>query len=346
MNQDKLRSGSASAQPSNEEPASSLPKMSRDRIRKLRQGSAKVPTDLARTSAFAPRRAGLKTQSFRRTYIVGDSIVEVEGRELGTQHRDALYALLKLEPRSVHMKAEEPGLPMMNFVLVQVTWREMLHALNLNEHKTNLRTVLNVFEQLRSVNIRVFAGGIETYRRSEEAGELPDGEGFSDNLLGKIHWQGKSLDSTLTVQYGDWLREVIRTDFVGLRPEYFSLKSDYAKTLLPFIESNPDKCTLGEAEIGELVDRDIRNESRQQLFKFRTYVDAAFKDMQRVGALASFQVEEVWEGRKKFMRYSWERSVRRAAPGEADGARRPQRRLRRSTRKEPDTGAVQAQLPL
>ena len=320
-------------------------KVSRDRIRRLRRSSANVPTDLARTSAFAPRRSGLKTVNFKRTYVVGDSIVEVEGRELGTQHRDALYALFKLEPKSVRMKAEEPGLPMMNFVLVQVSWREMLHALNLNEHQTNLKTVLKTFEQLRSVNIRVYAGGLDAYNSAQVTGELPEGEGYSDNLLGKIHWTGKALDSTLTVQYGDWLREVIRTDFVGLRPEYFHLTSDYAKTILPFIESNLDAKSLNEADIGRLVDRDISNESRQQVFKFRGYVDIAFNDMQRVGAIKSFQVEEIWEGRKKFMRYSWERAGR-AVPAVADSepAKRPVRR-RRLGRKG-DANDSQTTLPL
>src|SRR3954454_17426829 len=64
-----------------------------------------VPARLARTSAFTPKRRNLITDSkFRRTYIVpGHSYIEVAGRELGSQHRDALYAVFRLKPRRVQV---------------------------------------------------------------------------------------------------------------------------------------------------------------------------------------------------------------------------------------------------
>ena len=66
--------------------------------RRGRQRPAKVPARLVRTSAFAPKRRGLITDSsFQRLYVVrGHSVVRVSGRELGTQHRDALYAVFRL----------------------------------------------------------------------------------------------------------------------------------------------------------------------------------------------------------------------------------------------------------
>jgi hypothetical protein len=54
-----------------------------------------VPADVARTSAFSPAspRSDWGAQ-FQRVYIVPPfSVNEVTGREVGSQHRDALYAV-------------------------------------------------------------------------------------------------------------------------------------------------------------------------------------------------------------------------------------------------------------
>jgi hypothetical protein len=69
--------------------------------RRQRKNPSVMPERLARTSAFTPRRQGLSTDSnFVRAYEVpGYSVVEVKGRELGSQHRDAIYALFRL-PRT------------------------------------------------------------------------------------------------------------------------------------------------------------------------------------------------------------------------------------------------------
>lgn len=69
--------------------------------RRGRVNPATMPDRLARTSAFVPRRYGLITDSnFTRIYEVpGYSVVEVKGRELGSQHRDALVAVFRL-PRT------------------------------------------------------------------------------------------------------------------------------------------------------------------------------------------------------------------------------------------------------
>src|SRR3954463_9466224 len=64
-----------------------LERLERTRANKRgRKNPAAVPARLARTSAFAPKRRNLITDSkFRRTYIVpGHSYIEVAGRELGS----------------------------------------------------------------------------------------------------------------------------------------------------------------------------------------------------------------------------------------------------------------------
>src|SRR3982750_712547 len=83
-----------------------LQRLERTRANKRgRKNPAAVPARLARTSAFAPKRRNLITDSkFRRTYIVpGHSYIEVAGRELGSQHRDALYAVFRLKPRRIQV---------------------------------------------------------------------------------------------------------------------------------------------------------------------------------------------------------------------------------------------------
>jgi hypothetical protein len=81
-----------------------------ERTMKNRRGRSQpsvVPAKLARTSAFAARRYGLSTDAnFQRVYVVaGYSVIEVRGRELGSQHRDALYALFRLRAKRI----EEPN---------------------------------------------------------------------------------------------------------------------------------------------------------------------------------------------------------------------------------------------
>ena len=70
--------------------------------RRGRKNPARIPARLARTSAFAPKRTRLITDSnFERLYVVpGHSVIKVSGRELGTQHRDTIYAVFRL-PKKV-----------------------------------------------------------------------------------------------------------------------------------------------------------------------------------------------------------------------------------------------------
>jgi hypothetical protein len=123
--------------------------------RRGRSSPAVMPSKLARTAAFAPRKKNLVTDSnFKRVYeFRPHTVVEVSGRELGTQHRDALYALFKLrakrteEPNplynpnisAVGLKAPKPTLIYYHTI---TTWRDILKATGRSAHVNNLGTVL------------------------------------------------------------------------------------------------------------------------------------------------------------------------------------------------------------
>jgi hypothetical protein len=91
--------------------------------RRGRKRPAKVPARLVRTSAFAPKRRGLITDSdFERLYVVrGHSVVRVSGRELGSQHRDALYAVFRLTHESEVFKDADAPLGYARYLKVETT---------------------------------------------------------------------------------------------------------------------------------------------------------------------------------------------------------------------------------
>src|SRR5271154_425674 len=71
--------------------------------RRGRPNPAILPGRLARTPAFAPRRQKLSSDAdFERVYVVRPhTVVQVSGRELGSQHRDALYAIFRVRARRI-----------------------------------------------------------------------------------------------------------------------------------------------------------------------------------------------------------------------------------------------------
>ena len=124
-----------------------------------------MPDRLARTSAFTPRRQGLITDSnFVRVYEVpGYSVVEVKGRELGSQHRDAIYALFRLPRAKVTVPNPEYRRgtllsPTKTHYETRTTWRELLRAIGKIEHLNNLLTMMQVLAEIRQVNFIVHQG--------------------------------------------------------------------------------------------------------------------------------------------------------------------------------------------
>lgn len=283
--------------------------------RRGRKFPVAIPAELTRTSAFAPRRFDLiEDRNFSRVYVVhARSIIEVTGRELGSQHRDALYALFRLPSRRIKLEREEeplgilPGIRSADTIVEAYgTWRDILKIMGLSEHANNMLTVLKNFEELRQVNLRVYTGSHEQYLRETRAGRIPSA-GFSDNFLGRIEWSGVRLDSKVTVRYGEWLRQVFeKKHLVSLNSQvYFSLQSDYAKSIWPFIDGQPNHFYIDETVIAELLGRDLEGMNWRERGNFREGCRRAFEDMKVAGGLASYKVEQIGSGRVKLYRYTY-----------------------------------------
>ena len=277
--------------------------------RRGRKAPAVMPSRLARTSAFAPRKKGLITDSaFQRLYVVRPhTVVEVRGRELGSQHRDALYALFRLRAkRSEAALPEKPGSPTLAYFHTEATWREMLAATGRTPHVNNLGTLLRVFEELRSVSFRFYQGDFAQYEAAAHSGRLPSA-GYSDNLLGRIEWDGVTLDSTVKVTYGEWVRQMFEAKSLASidGDVYFKLRSDYAKSVWPFIDSQPGYSWVAVEMLAELVGRNYRTETTRQRLKLREELRQAFADMVTAGGLASWTCEKTGPGRSKSYRYSY-----------------------------------------
>jgi hypothetical protein len=294
--------------------------------RRGRKNPAAVPARLARTSAFAPKRRNLITDSkFRRTYIVpGHSYVEVAGRELGSQHRDALYAVFRLKPRRIQVPnpGYDPRLPAsytgdgrtLVIYETQTTWRELVKTLGLSEHPNNLLTLLTVYEELQTVVMRVQEGDPEKILEASRRGML-GGPGIQSNIIDTIAWDGVNLDSRVTVRYGAWVREMIeKACLVSLNADVqFALVSDHAKSFWPYIDSMAGHTYVDETILAALVGRDLwaEGETSATRAQFRKDCRQAFQDMKRAGGLRSFRIEITGTGRKKGRRYHYEHALPR-----------------------------------
>jgi hypothetical protein len=293
-----------------------------ERTRQNRRGRSKpavVPADLARTSAFSPRRRGLvDDRNFQRVYVVPPfSVVEVTGRELGSQHRDALYALFRVRANRIEIASptQEPNvrlddLRITRFTKViyetECTWRTLLRAMGRTEHVNNLGTLLKTFEEIREVTFRVYQGTHGEYMQAMEGSKLPSA-GFSDNLLSIIEWDGINLDSTVSIRYGEWVRRMFEIKhLVSLNAEvYFKLKSDHAKSFWPYIDSQPHHTFIDDAKLAEIAGRNIAKESVRQRKKFAEDCRQAFDDMVQAGGLACWSAETLGTGRRKAKRYAY-----------------------------------------
>jgi hypothetical protein len=292
--------------------------------RRGRKNPAVMPGRLARTSAFAPRRQRLSTDAdFQRVYVVKPhTVVQVSGRELGSQHRDALYAIFRVRarriseanPHYVPGTASNPitGPVRLIYYLTETTWRELLHATGRTPHVNNLGTLLRSFEEMRSVSFRVFQGDFDAYEAALKKGRLL-GAGFSDNLVNRIDWSGVSLDSSVTVRYGEWVKEMFEAkSLVSLNGDvYFKLKSDYAKSFWPFIDSQNSYTYVDIPVLADLAGRAYAEEATKKRVKFREDVRQAFEDMVNAGGLASWRCEEIGTGRRKSHRYHYVHALER-----------------------------------
>jgi hypothetical protein len=291
--------------------------------RRGRTNPAIVPNKLTRTSAFAPRRHNLSSDgSFESVYIVRPhTVVHVHGRELGSQHRDAIYAIFRCRARKISEPnvAYVPGSndPMTAYARVeyyytQTTWRELLLTTGRTAHVNNLGSLLRCFEEIRSVSFRVYQGSYDEYKAQVARGRLP-GAGFSDNLINEIRWDGVRLDSTMTVKYGAWVRKTFEAkNLVSLNADvYFRLRSDYAKSFWPFVDSQPSYTYVDDLTLAELAGRDYRNEDSKKRAKFREDIVQAFNDMVAAGGLSEWRCEVLGFGRQKSYRYHYTHALPR-----------------------------------
>lgn len=288
--------------------------------RRGRKQPAIMPAKLARTSAFVSRRKGLITDSnFVRVYEVpGYSVIEVRGRELGSQHRDAIYALFRL-PRSktsVPNPAYRPGtlIPLNQiFYETRTTWRELLKVMGRTQHVNNLLSLLNIFTEIQQVSLLIHQGRsveeLEKIRRSRAGHILADTPGAASPIITEINWEGAQLDSAITVRYGTSVLEMIeKAHLVSINADVqFRLKSDHAKTFWPFIDSQPNFTWIDEERLAQLAGRQLWSDTSTSADRaqFRKECREAFNDMQQAGGLLEWREEITGSGRTKGRRYHY-----------------------------------------
>ena len=282
--------------------------------RRGRKKPAKVPARLTRTAAFAPKRHGLNTDSdFKRLYVVpGHSVIQVAGRELGSQHRDALYAVFRLQRRETFIVDPESTWRRRGFI-AKSTWRELVRLMGLTEHVNNVATLVCVLEEIKKVVVTAYEGDPELLLEQYNAGHLPRGKGRMGNILHDIAWEGVGLDDHLTVTFGDWTVEaMLKARLVSLNADVqFSLKSDYAKSFWPYIDGFNSHTFVDEAMLGHLTGKDVAKMPAREKSFFRVACRHAFDDMVRAGGLVSWREEVRGVGRNKTRRYHYRHSLER-----------------------------------
>jgi hypothetical protein len=289
--------------------------------RRGRKNPAVMPDRLARTSAFAPRRQGLITDSnFLQMYEVpGYSVVEVRGRELGSQHRDAIYALFRLKPKKVSVPNPEYRRnslqrPIKTHYETETTWRTLLKIMGRTEHVNNLLSLLQILGEIRQVSFIIHQGSslveMERIHAQRKARLLPDTRGGLSSIITGIDWDGAQLDSAVKVTYGATVLEMIEmAHLVSINADVqFRLKSDYAKTFWPFIDSQPNFNYMDEEKLAQLAGRKLWSEAETSATRaqFRKECRQAFTDMQSAGGLKEWREEITGSGRTKSRRYHYQ----------------------------------------
>lgn len=292
---------------------SEIEKKRLDRVgsRRGRNRPAKVPARLVRTSAFAPKRRGLITDSsFERLYVVrGHSVVRVSGRELGSQHRDALYAVFRLPHQQEALKDPDSKVGFTRFLKVVTTWRELLKCMGLTQHVNNVAALHFTFEDIKKVVVTVYEGNEEQLLTQYRSGKLPRTKGTMGNMLHDVEWDGLGLDDSVRVYYGEWSANMILSaKLVSLNADVqFALKSDYAKAMWPYIDSMRGHTWVDEERLMELSGRELwgPQETAETRRDFRFKCRQAFEEMVKMGGLSSWRVEVRGDGWRKTRRYHY-----------------------------------------
>lgn len=282
-----------------------------------RRQPSKIPARLARTSAFAPKRTMLNTDSrFERLYVVpGHSVIRVSGRELGTQHRDTIYAVFRLsrDRKTIRRDVSDGAFPWTNMYETRTSWRKLLKAMGRTEHTNNLMTLMEVFEDIKKVVFTIYEGDQTEILKAYKAGDVTslkaNGRGGMGSLIDSIEWKGLELDSEVLIRYGDWSATMIeRAKLVSLNADVqFKLKSDHAKTFWPYIDSMNNHTYVDEEVLAALAGRDLWSdkETKTTRGQFRKDCKQAFEDMLGAGGITSYAVEIMGDGRLKSRRYTY-----------------------------------------
>lgn len=303
-----------------------------DRVgrRRGRNRPAKVPARLVRTSAFAPKRRGLITDSsFERLYVVrGHSVVRVSGRELGSQHRDALYAVFRLGHQQVVLPDTESPMGFSRYLKVETSWRELLKCMGLTQHANNIAALHFTFEDIKKVVVTIYEGDETKLLDQYRQGKLPKAKGRMGNMLHDVEWSGLGLDDQVVVYFGEWSANMVMSaKLVSLNADVqFALNSDYAKSFWPYVDSFQRHSWVDEDRLAELVGRDLwgGHEDANTRRDFRSKCRKAFEDMVRAGGLRAWRVEVRGHGRHKIHRYHYEHGLdatQMELPLTADGSR-------------------------
>ena len=297
------------------------------RNRRGRRSPARIPHRLTRTSAFAPTYKNLNTDSeFERLYVVPKhSVIHVSGRELGVGHRDLVTAVFRHDyityelPNPNYDKYQAwSASNQKSFTVYEVitSWRRLLEAMHLTPHHNNLMTLYGYFSDFKKVVFSVFEGSPDDLLVRDENGRMKLKEtvvqkykGRMGNLFGDIIWESLDLDSELRIQYGSWVRKMLeKSALVSHDAEVqFDLTSAFAKSIWPYIDSQPNYRFIDEDMICHLLDRNIwaEHETAQSRSDFRRYCREAFEDMTAKFGLANYSIEVTGAGRKKGRRYHY-----------------------------------------
>lgn len=288
--------------------------------RRGRNRPASVPARLTRTSAFTPKRRGLITDAnFKGIYVVPNhSVVEVSGRELGSQHRDAMDALFRVpETRRIRNSSTKKVnyFGEMEDCTAHTTWRELLNLMNRQEHVNNLLTLLSIFEDIKKVVMTVYEGDPEAVLAAKKRGVLVGHAGRMGSIINDIEWQGVDLDSCVTITYGAWTASMMqKAHLVSLNADVqFALKSDHAKCFWPYIDSQNGHHFVDGDLLAALAGRDLwgDGETAASRSQFRKDCRQAFNDMVRAGGLSHWEEKVTGTGRKKSRRYVYQHALRR-----------------------------------
>lgn len=203
--------------------------------------------------------------------------------------------------------------PTISVYQTETTWRELLRVMGKSDHVNNVLSLLTVFEEIKQVVLRIHYGNsiteLEKIRSSRRHQMLPDVEGGSTSIIKELQWSGAQLDSSVRVEYGTTVLEMIEKAYlVSINAEVqFRLKSDHAKTFWPFIDSQPNHSYIDEERLAHLSGRELWADDMTSALRaqFRKDCRQAFDDMRMAGGLKEWREEITGFGRNKSRRYHY-----------------------------------------